>query len=373
MDYRNFKNEKVSLLGMGCMRLPVIDDKIDQAHVEKMVAYAFENGVNYFDTAYYYHNGQSELAIGKALKAYDRDKFFLADKMPSWDLSDESMAPKRFEEQLKKCGVEYFDFYLAHNLNRWLYPPYKKYKVLEFLAKMKEEGKIRYLGFSFHDNIELLKQICSDFDWDFAQIQLNYLDWELQDAKTQYEILSAYNLPVIVMEPVRGGSLHSLCPEAKDLLNKLDPQKSTASWALRWAAQKENVFTVLSGMSNSEQLADNIKTLSPLQKLSEKEEKAIEQALEIFKKYFCIPCTKCHYCNLCPMGIDIPEVIRVFNQYKMSGNEYEIKDGYNRLQNKPESCIACGSCSSHCPQMIDIPLVMQEFYETAKPILEKDL
>ena len=264
MEYRNIKEEKVSLLGMGCMRLPLIEgtDEIDFEHTKKMVKYAIDNGITYFDTAFPYHNKQSEVVMGKVLKEYPRDTFQLASKMPSWDLKTIDDAKIIFNLQLEKCQVEYFDFYLCHAMNIGYHKLYQDLGVYDYLVSLKEEGKIKYLGFSFHDPAQNIIPIADQLQWDFAQIQLNYLDYEMQDAKKQYEELTKRGISVVVMEPVRGGALANITPKAEDLFKAKEPNMSIASWALRYVAHFENVKVILSGMSNLEQLSDNINTFT---------------------------------------------------------------------------------------------------------------
>ena len=245
------------------MRLPVTDDnKIDFERTSEMVKFAMERGINYYDTAYPYHNGQSELVMGEILEQYPRDSFYLASKMPSWELKTIDDAKRIFAEQLKKCRVEYFDFYLCHAMNLEYHNLYKKLGVYEYLDGLRKEGLIKNLGFSYHDAPQNIIPLADELDWDFAQIQLNYLDYEMQDAKQQYEELTKRGISVVVMEPVRGGVLANVTPKAEELFKEKEPNMSVASWALRYVAHFPNVKVILSGMSNLEQLTDNINTNS---------------------------------------------------------------------------------------------------------------
>ena len=362
METRTFKNSglQISLLGMGSMRLPLLSDKpkdIDKKAAFEMVDYACQNGVNYFDTAHFYHDGESEKVLGEALFRHPRESFFLATKMPSWAVKVPADAEKIFQLQLKQCRTDYFDFYLCHNLNKKYYPHYEKHQLMDFLTRMKQQGKIRFLGFSFHDDPPFLEKICRDHEWDFAQLQLNYLDWELQDAKTQYEILQKFNLPCIVMEPVRGGALADLSPKANEFFKTAAPDKSVTSWALRYAASLPNVLTVLSGMSNMEQLKDNIATLTNFQPITADQQQVIDRAVAIFKEQRTVPCTACRYCMECPSGVDIPGVLRLSNQYALSKNMWEYFFSYSTLDENTRAhcCTACGVCVCRCPQGINIP------------------
>jgi uncharacterized protein len=362
-----------SLLGFGCMRLPVLSkDKpdIDEEQAYKMIDYAYTHGVNYFDTAYPYHNGLSEIFIGKALKKYPRESFYLASKMPSWLIQSREDAVKYFNEQLLKCQVSYFDYYLCHALNRNSFKAYLLPGVMDFLYQMKEEGKIKHLGFSFHDTPEILDQIIHTFKWDFVQIQMNYLDWSFQDAKQQYEIIEQYGVPCIVMEPVRGGLLATLSEESRKVYLDFNPKMSVASWAIRYAASKPNVLVVLSGMSNEEQTKDNIQTLTDFSPISDLEQKMIDQALKIFLENSTVPCTSCQYCLPCTVGIDIPALFKIYNHYLITKYKGEFIREYEKivLDKRADQCISCGECMSNCPQKINIPTRMQEIVELYQTI-----
>lgn len=367
MLYKEYKDTgvKISGLGLGCMRLPrLAEDKpdIDYAAGQALVDYAYSHGVNYFDTAYPYHSGLSEPFIGEALSKYPRNSFFLASKMPSWCVKEEADVERIFAEQLARCRVDYFDFYLCHALSADHWKTYEAIPILPYLDKMKREGKIRRLGFSFHDSPEVLERIVGEYDWDFAQIQLNYLDWTAQDAKRQYELLEAHGLPCIVMEPVRGGALASLCPEADAAFKAAAPDRSVASWAIRFAASLPNVLTVLSGMSNLEQMVDNVRTMTDFKPLSAQDSATVERALELYRKNITIPCTGCRYCMDCPSGVDIPEVFKVYNRYAVEKNQDAFQESYAALTAEKQShnCISCGACLPKCPQGIPIPERMQE-------------
>ncbi len=335
MEKRTFKKtgDKLSLLGFGGMRFPKIDpekDEIDEKEAEKLIDYAYQNGVNYFDTAYLYHGGASEGFMGKALSKYQRESFYVATKMPAWILHEQGQAEKIFEEQLKRLQVDYFDFYLLHSVGGFEMHKYEKYDIFNFLEQKRKEGKIKNLGFSFHDTPELLEKFVTILDWDFAQIQLNYVDFELQNAKAQYEILTNASLPIVVMEPVRGGALANLGAEGNSILKKVSPDQSIASFALRYAASLPNVLTVLSGMSTLEQVKDNIETFSPFKPLSETEYAAIDKARLALLKEATIPCTGCRYCMDCPFGLNIPKLFDLYNQYKLGHNKIMFSRSYSR-------------------------------------------
>lgn len=375
--------KEVSLLGFGNMRLPKLyKDKqdIDAAKAEKLIDYAYSHGVNYFDTAYPYHEGMSETFIGNALKKYPRESFFLADKMPSWELKSHEDGVRIFAEQLKKCQVDYFDYYLCHSVGSSLESfinQYEKTGILDYLREQMKQGKIRHLGFSFHGSPDVLEKIADRHKWDFTQIQLNYLDWDMQNAKRQYEILEKRGILCIVMEPVRGGNLCSLCEEAVNLLKAEKPDKSLASWAIRFAASLPNVMTVLSGMSAMDQVVDNVATMTDFEPLTDREREILGKAVAAYLQKGTIPCTGCRYCMDCPSGVDIPKVFAVYNkcaannQLPMSfgsrENAHIFREAYEAI---PESaraanCVACKRCMQHCPQKIEIPNRMKEIAEIA--------
>lgn len=367
MKYREFyqNGEKVSLLGLGCMRFPKVTpdkEEIDVPGACEIIDYAYKNGVNYFDTAFPYHGGQSELVIGEALKKYPRDSFKLATKLPMWKLQKKEDVLDTFNEQLKKCQVEYFDFYLCHAMNRERMDWLEKYEVMPTLCRLKEEGKIRHLGFSFHDTPDVLEELLNRYQWDFVQIQLNYLDWELQDAKRQYELIAGKGLQAVIMEPVRGGMLASLCEEADQVFKEAEPEHSVASWALRFAMSLPRVLTVLSGMSNMDQVIDNVHTASEFEPLTDEQRGVIDAALEEFKKNKTIPCTGCRYCMDCPAGVNIPKIFKIYNDYAISKNKNGFKRAYEELpeSERADRCVECGACMSQCPQSLKVPERMKE-------------
>ena len=347
------------LLGFGGMRLPRRKGsaEIDVDEVRRMVARAMAGGCNYFDTAFMYHGGRSERCFGEVLKDYPRESFMLADKMPVWMAKSADDVERIFKEQLSRCRTDYFDCYLIHSLDAGKWRRAKEFKVYEFLAEMKKQGKIRQLGFSFHDSPEVLGGIVPEYEWDFAQIQLNYLDWELYRSREQYEILTAAKIPVIVMEPLRGGALANLSPEASAILKKADPAASNAAWAFRYAGSLPNVVCILSGMTRMEHLEENLRTFSPLVPLSDSERETLTLALAAYRKQLAVPCTSCRYCMPCPVGVEIPKIFAFYNQYKLSKRAGKFREQYLSLPegSRADSCVACGQCAKVCPQKIRIP------------------
>ena len=364
IDKRPFKDTQLSLLGLGTMRLPCksilkreVNPMIDYKEGQKLVDYAIENGINYFDTAYMYHAGKSEKFIGTALKKYPRESYYLADKLPIWMCLKPADMEKVFNNQLERTGADYFDNYLLHSLNTSNFEKCEKYGAYDFLKKKQAEGKIKNIGFSFHGTIDDLKNIVAAHHWDFAQIQLNYLDWKDQKAKEQYEILTEAGIPVIIMEPVRGGKLADVSDEIKEMFKKAKPDKSVASWAIGFAASLPNVITILSGMNSLEQMQDNIETLTNFEPFSKSETNICFNAAEVMNKKEIIPCTGCDYCADCPKRIKISTIFSYYNKYKSDDiTADEAKRLYAELPaiEKAENCIKCEKCKNHCPQQIDI-------------------
>jgi predicted aldo/keto reductase-like oxidoreductase len=378
MEMRAFKgiDGEISLLGFGLMRLPLSSSDVEDIDYEtgfRMVDRALDAGINYFDTAWVYHKGVSECFAGDALSRHPREKYRLATKMPAWQLESESDLERIFDEQLKKCKVDYFDFYLMHNVGGETYGLSIKYGVYEFLMKKKEAGYIRCLGFSVHDSPTHLERVVNNWEWDFGQIQLNYIDWEAIASKRMYEILHGRNIPVVVMEPVRGGALASLNEEAAGMLRRANPSVSQASWAMRYAASLPGVITVLSGMTTPEQLEDNLKTMTDFQPLSEGERATLAKVAASYNASGAIPCTACRYCMDCPEGVDIPRVFSIYNHYRASLASNQamariiLKNAYRTLtdREKAGNCASCGVCEDRCPQAIEIPRFMKDIAELA--------
>ena len=380
MVYRTLKNsdDHTSLLGLGFMRLPHAegDEKdIDHAHAMQMVDLAYERGVNYFDTAYFYHGGMSEVFVGKALAKYPRESYYLATKMPVFSLKEKEDIPQIFQKQLENLQTDYIDFYLYHAIDAESFQKAESMGLYEFLLAKKAEGKIRHIGFSFHGQPEDLEVICPAHPWEFAQLQINYLDWELYRSREQYEILEKYDIPCIVMEPVRGGRLANLGPEANTILTQHAPDASIASWAFRYVAGLPNVLTILSGMSNLAQVQDNLKTFDNIQPLSNEEQSLLEKAAEVHKKAGSIGCTACNYCMPCPTGVNIPGIFAMYNNCALNDGAEKCKEPFMKKYaefpeaEKANHCINCGSCESVCPQHLSIPKLLSALQNGEIPIV----
>lgn len=372
---RRYRNTSMTLpmLGFGMMRLPTLgfsNSEIDYATVEKQIARALQAGVNYFDTAYFYHGGRSEKCVGDVLSKFPRDSYYLASKMPVRMIRSESDVKRIFEEQLKKCKTGYFDFYLLHNLNQSRWKDVSRFKIYEYLLEQKKKGRIRKLGFSFHDKPEVLETIAKAYPWDFAQIQLNYLDWTLYHSKEQYEILVKYNIPAIIMEPLKGGALARLNQETAEIFRKADPKASIASWAFRYVGSLPNVICILSGMTLTEHLEDNIRTFTDFKPLSNSERAVITNALAVYRKTHLIPCTDCRYCMPCPVGVNIPLNFEVYNQFRITGRVQRFPMDYNRIpeDQRASECVSCGACLKKCPQKINIPAELKKIAGEAEKL-----
>jgi len=360
MEYREFDQLgiKTSLLGFGCMRFPTLENgKIDEAESERMLDEAYRNGVNYFDTAYPYHNGDSEPFVGRALDKYDRSSYYLATKLPCWLVNTKDDARRIVTEQLKRLDKDYVDFFLLHSLSRDSWRKMVSLGVVELCEELKAEGRIRYFGFSFHDEYSAFEEIATYRKWDFCQIQLNYKDTEEQAGMKGYELAAKLGIPLVIMEPVKGSNLANYPDEISGVFRKIHPGKSAASWALRWVGTLPNVKVILSGMSNMEQVKDNLKTFSPFVPLNEEEQAAVAEVTEMLNKRVNNGCTGCRYCMPCPAGVDIPGSFSLWNTYGVFRNpgnvywtwEHDISDAA-----KPVNCVKCGICETKCPQKINI-------------------
>lgn len=369
MIYKDFKDKKLSALGLGAMRLPIMkggsDRQIDEEQTVKMVDYVLDHGINYFDTAYGYHDGQSEIVMGKVLGRYPRESYYLADKFPGYDLSNMDKVESIFEEQLKKCGTDYFDFYLFHNVYEKNIDPYmdEKYGIMEYLRKQKEAGRIRHLGFSCHGRYDTLKRFLDTYgdDLEFCQIQLNYLDWKLQDAKAKVELLNEYKMPIWVMEPLRGGKLASLSDENSEKLKACRPDEKIPAWGFRFLQSIPGVTMILSGMSDMEQLMENAATFAQEKPLTEEEIKVLMEVTDSMLDI--LPCTACRYCTShCPKKLDIPTLMSLYNESRFNMTIItQMAVGAMPEDKRPDACIGCKSCEAVCPQMLKISEAMKDF------------
>ena len=376
MIYKNFKELNLSSLGMGCMRLPVLSDdsgKIDRDAVKEMVKYAMEKGVNYYDTAWGYHNGESELVMGETLKEYPRENFYLASKFPGYDLNNMDKAEEIFEKQLEKCQVEYFDFYLIHNVCEMNIDAYldPKYNILNYFVEQKKKGRIKHLGFSNHGALDVVKRFLDVYgpEMEFCQIQLNYIDWTLQNAKGLVELLHEKNIPIWVMEPVRGGKLASLEPEYEEKLKVCRPDSKALEWAFRFIQSVDGVVVTLSGMSDFAQLKENIGIFETEKPLTGHEFETLLGIADAITSKITLPCTSCRYCtSYCPMELDIPKIIETYNEYIYSDGGYHASMVVDSLPDdkKPSVCIGCRACEAVCPQGIKISEMMSDFTERHK-------
>ena len=373
----DFQGLALSRLGFGAMRLPLLPGRkeptaIDEAQVDAMVDYAMAHGVNYFDTAHPYHGGLSERVLGRSLARYPRQSWYLADKYPGHQIAQRYDPAAIFEEQLERCGVDYFDFYLLHNVYENSIQVYMdpQWGILDYFVEQKRLGRIKHLGFSCHGGLPTLARFldyCGD-KMEFCQLQLNYLDWTLQQGREKYDLLTARGIPVWVMEPIRGGRLAALTGGQMDALRRLRPQDSAAAWALRFLQGLPNVKMILSGMSNLEQMVENVDTFAQDRPLTEAETAALLELAEGMKD--AVPCTACRYCcDGCPLGLDIPAMIAACNEarFALSSN---VRMRFDALpeDKRPAACIACGKCSRTCPQGIDVPAVLKELAQAMEKI-----
>lgn len=375
---RKFDGIDTPLIALGCMRLPMNNGKIDMVELDKMVEYAMEHGANYFDTAYMYVEGKSENAIGEILKKYPRESFILADKCPAYLVNSPADVRKLCEEQLKKCQVEYFDNYMVHNINKNTLSNYRDNDMYGELLKLKKEGIIKHLGFSFHGDPQMLREVIKEHKWDFCQLQINYLDWEVVNADELYQIADEAGVPIIVMEPLRGGTLCDLPEKAVEKLKQECPDDTQASFGLRWVASKQRVFTILSGMSNLQQLKENVDTFVNYKEFSEKETKVAHEMAQIIQSQGAISCTACKYCmEVCPRGINIPAIFGLYNIYKSStqySKKFMFTYNYKALDEstRADKCIDCKLCVKNCPQNLDIPELLKVVQKEVENI-EKEL
>lgn len=376
MIYKDFKDIKLSALGMGAMRLPVIngnDAEIDEAATAEMVAYAMEQGVNYYDTAWGYHSGQSEIIMGKVLAKYPRDSYYIATKFPGYDLSNMTKVKEIFEKQLEKTGMDYFDFYLFHTLSEANIDYYldEKYGIFNYLMEQKKNGRIKHLGLSIHCSYDVLKRFLDAYGehMEFCQVQLNYLDWSYQKAEGIVKLLNENNIPIWVMEPLRGGKLANLEDKYKEKLSALRPEESIPAWAFRFLQSIPDVAVVLSGMSNLEQLKENIETFKTDKPLNDKEMETLLGIVDDMVKTMALPCTACRYCTTyCPKEIDIPTLLELYSEDCILGGGFLAPFRLESIpkEKQPNACIGCRSCEAVCPQQIKISEAMMDFVNRMK-------
>jgi predicted aldo/keto reductase-like oxidoreductase len=371
MIYKSFQGKQLSALGLGCMRLPMTDGKIDKQQTAEMLAYAMQNGINYYDTAWGYHGGESETVMGELLSAYPRESFYLASKFPGYDSSTHTRVAEVFEEQLKKCRVEYFDFYLFHNVCESNIDAYldDTLGIGAYLLDQKKNGRIKHLGFSGHGDLDVLSRFLAKYgkDMEFGQLQINYIDYTFQKGKEKMQLLADYNIPVWIMEPVRGGKLATMDARYAEKLSAFRPQETACGWAFRFLQSFPQITVTLSGMSNFEQLAQNIATFSEDKPLNEQE---MTTLLEIANSMISgVPCTECRYCTTyCPQGLDIPKLIALYNEHSFTGGGFIAPMALSAIEEekRPSACVGCRSCESVCPQNIKISEVMADFVQKLK-------
>ncbi|MCL2188597.1 MAG: aldo/keto reductase [Defluviitaleaceae bacterium] len=368
----------LSQLGFGAMRLPTLENgKVDRSLAGKMIDTAYAAGVNYFDTAHPYHGGESQVFLGEALRKYPRDSYYFANKLPTWAVDSKEKVKELFDAQLAACGLEYFDFYMIHGLGEDRYAAVDKFEIYTQLLAEKQAGRIKFLGFSYHGNLDAFTRLFENYKWDFAMIQYNYVDNVMLGTQAYYDIMEKHNTPCMVMAPIRGKFLATPPKAAAAEMTKPDGGKTTpAAWALRWCMDKPNIAVTLSGMSTMQQVEENIATfaLSP-PKLSAEESAMLERARDIMLAIKTVSCTYCGYCMDCPTGVDIPRLFEVYNQYKLFPNEFRAGVGYGKLVRDGKGfegrCTACNICSPQCPQNIDISNELAKLHEELEPLRQR--
>lgn len=364
---------KTKLLGFGCMRFPTINGEIDEIKAEEMIDTAYKAGVNYFDTAYVYHNGKSESFIGKVLAKYPRDTYYIATKLPVWNLKEKEDVKKVIDEQFARLDKEVIDFYLLHSMQKKAWDKAVEFEALKVIEEYRKAGKIKYVGFSFHDSYEVFEEIINSYDWDFCQIQYNYVDTEIQAGLKGYKLTEEKGIPLVIMEPIKGGSLASLPKEVSEPFRQIHPGWSDASWALRFVASHENVKVILSGMSTLEQVKDNLATFENLEDLTNEELETINNVAKTLKERTKNGCTGCRYCMPCPAGVDIPNNFSAWNTYYKYESENAASWAVRQVkasEGYATKCVECGKCEAVCPQHLNIrkdlaqiAVEMKKFYE----------
>lgn len=376
MEYRKLDKLGIetSLLGFGCMRFPTIEGEIDEEEAEKMIDRAIKGGVNYIDTAYPYHNGKSEPFVGRVLQKYPRDSYYLATKLPCWGINALEDAKRLLQEQLDRLQTDHIDFYLMHAMNRDLFRKMAGLGVVDYLEQMKQEGRIRFLGFSFHDGYDAFEEIITYRDWDFCQIQYNYMDTDEQAGDRGYALTEKLGIPVIIMEPIKGGSLAKLPVGIHSMLEELRPGDSDARWALNWVASHPNVKVILSGMSSMEQTEQNLETFSDFKALTPEEMKRVQEVAAAMRARVMNGCTGCRYCMPCPAGVNIPKNFSVWNTYHIYENQGQLDWQYHhelQEEEKAHNCIKCGKCEKACPQQLHIRDDLARMDQEMKAIFDK--
>lgn len=359
MEYRTMKHgETPSLLGFGCMRFPTLaDGSIDEEKAEALLDHAIENGVTYIDTAYPYHNQMSEPFVGKVLKKYKRDAYYLATKLPLWDVKTLDDVKEMFQKQLDRLDQSYVDFYLLHAMDKEKWELVKRLGIIPYLEQEQQAGRIRNLGFSFHDEYEVFEEILTARDWDFCQIQLNYMDVEHQQGIRGYYLAQERGVPIVIMEPNKGGALANLPADIESIFRAYDPDASMASWAFRWIASLSNVKVVLSGMTMMAQVVDNLSVFHAFKPLNHRESILVEEAAKAIRAKTKNGCTGCNYCMPCPFGVDIPRNFKIWNTYAMYENKEQAANGFQSLDRSnafASVCKKCGACENKCPQHLPI-------------------
>ncbi|MEG1311210.1 MAG: aldo/keto reductase [Romboutsia sp.] len=376
MRYRKLgkTNEEVSILGFGCMRFPEINGEIDEEQATNMLRYAVNNGLNYIDTAYIYHSGKSEAFVGRALKDGYREKVKLATKLPTWLINSREDMDKYLNEQLERLQTSYIDFYLVHNLNIETYDTVKGYGLFEFLDKIKKEKLVKHIGFSFHDNIDLYKRIIDEYNWDFTQIQYNYIDEKYQAGTEGLLYAASKNLGIVIMEPLRGGALvNNISKRLEGIIKDSKVKKTPVEWAFKFLYNREEIGVVLSGMSNLEQVIDNLKIANSQgieNSITKDEKETLNKLKDEFQSKIKVNCTGCKYCIPCPVDINIPACFELLNNASMFDNISESKriynDGLVKEKNDASKCVECGKCEDKCPQHIEIRRTLKEVENTFK-------
>ncbi len=372
---REFKKLGIEtkLLGFGCMRFPTLNGEIDEVKAEEMLDLAYKAGVNYFDTAYVYHDGKSESFVGKVLAKYPRDSYYIATKLPVWNLQTKEDVTRVIDEQFARLNKEVIDFYLLHSMSKKSWEKAKELEALKIIEEYRALGKIKYVGFSFHDSYEVFEEMINSYDWDFCQIQYNYVDTEVQAGTKGYQLAKEKEIPMVIMEPIKGGSLASLPKEVSEPFRKLHPDWSDASWALRFVASHENVKVILSGMSTLEQVQDNLKTFEGLEDLTTEEMEVVKGVAQTLKSRTKNGCTGCRYCMPCPAGVDIPGNFSAWNLYYKYESERAASWSIRQIKANEgfaEKCIKCGKCEQVCPQHLNIRKDLATLSEEMKELFK---